>query len=47
MTEEGYRIFMGIGPDLMEAAKDAVRHSIAPLAKAQKMSELEAYGKKQ
>lgn len=40
---EGYRIFMGIGPDLMEAAKDAVRHSIAPLARAQKMSELEAY----
>ena len=42
-AQEGYRIFMGIGPDLMEAAKDAVRHSIAPLAKAQKMSELEAY----
>jgi acetamidase/formamidase len=42
-AEEGYRIFTGIGPDLMEAAKDAVRHSIAPLAKAQKMSELEAY----
>ncbi|HZQ49789.1 MAG TPA: acetamidase/formamidase family protein [Candidatus Dormibacteraeota bacterium] len=42
-AEEGYRIFMGIGPDLMEAAKDSVRHSIAPLAKAQGISELEAY----
>ncbi len=42
-AEEGYRIFTGIGPDLMEAAKDAVRHSIAPLATAQKMTELEAY----
>jgi acetamidase/formamidase len=42
-ANEGYRIFMGIGPDLMLATKDAVRRSIGPLASAQKMSELEAY----
>lgn len=41
---EGYRIFTGIGPDLMEAARDSVRHAIPPLAKALKVSELEAYG---
>jgi acetamidase/formamidase len=41
---EGYRIFTGIGPDLMEAARDAVRHSISPLATALKVDELTAYG---
>lgn len=40
---EGYRIFTGIGPDLMAAAKAATRRSLAPLAKAQHISELEAY----
>ena len=40
---EGYRIFTGIGPDLMEAAKDATRRCIGPLARAQGISELEAY----
>ena len=41
---EGYRIFTGIGPDLMEAARDSVRHAIPALAKALKVAELEAYG---
>ena len=39
----GYRIFTGIGPDLMEATKEAVRHCIAPLAKALQIDEIEAY----
>lgn len=43
-AEEGYRIFTGIGPDLMEASRDATRRAIGPLAKAQGISELEAYG---
>lgn len=42
-AKEGYRIFTGIGPDLMSAAKDATRRAIGPLAKAQKISEVEAY----
>jgi acetamidase/formamidase len=42
-ASEGYRIFTGIGPDLMEAARDSVRHCIPALAKAQKISEIEAY----
>jgi acetamidase/formamidase len=41
---EGYRIFTGIGPDLMEAARDSVRHAISPLAKALNVDELTAYG---
>jgi acetamidase/formamidase len=40
---EGYRIFTGIGPDLMEAAKAATRRCIPPLARAQGITELEAY----
>ena len=40
---EGYRIFTGVGPDLMEAAKDATRRAIPALAASQKVSELEAY----
>lgn len=40
---EGYRIFTGIGPDLMEAARDSTRRSIPALAKSQGISELEAY----
>lgn len=42
-ADEGYRIFTGIGPDLMTAARDATRRAIAPLAKAQRISEVEAY----
>ena len=40
---EGYRIFTGIGPDLMEGARAAVRRTIPALAKAQDIDELEAY----
>jgi len=40
---EGYRIFTGIGPDLMEAARDATRRAIPALAKSLGVSELEAY----
>ncbi len=42
-AQEGYRIFTGIGPDLMEAARAATRRCLRPLAKAQGISELEAY----
>jgi len=42
-ASEGYRIFTGIGPDLMEAARDATRRAIPALAKSQGVSELEAY----
>lgn len=42
-AKEGYRIFTGIGPDLMEAARDATRRAIPALAKSQGVSELEAY----
>lgn len=42
-AEEGYRIFTGIGPDMMTATRDAVRRAIAPLARSQNVSELEAY----
>ncbi len=42
-AEEGYHIFTGIGPDLMEASKESVRRAIPALAKAQGIDELEAY----
>jgi acetamidase/formamidase len=42
-ASEGYRIFTGIGPDLMEAARDATRRAIPALAKSQGVGELEAY----
>lgn len=42
-AEEGYHIFTGIGPDLMEAAKESVRRAIPALARAQGIDELEAY----
>jgi acetamidase/formamidase len=42
-AEEGYRIFTGIEPDLMQAAKEAVKRAIPTLARAQDVSELEAY----
>jgi acetamidase/formamidase len=41
--EEGYRIFTGVAPDLMECAKEAVRHCIAPLARSLRVDEIEAY----
>ncbi len=40
---EGYRIFTGIAPDLMEAAKQSVRRTIPALARAQGIGQLEAY----
>ena len=42
-AEEGYRIFTGVGPDMMAATRDAARRAIAPLARSQNVSELEAY----
>jgi acetamidase/formamidase len=42
-AEEGYRIFTGIGPELMVAARDATRRAIEPLARAQRISEVGAY----
>ena len=39
----GYRIFTGVGPDLMEAARESVRHCIQPLARALEVDEIEAY----
>ena len=42
-AQEGYRIFTGIGPDLMEAARAATRRCLGPLARAQGITELEAY----
>jgi acetamidase/formamidase len=42
-AEEGYRIFTGIGPDMMAATREAVRRAISPLARSQNVSELEAY----
>ncbi|GAC1624500.1 MAG: acetamidase/formamidase family protein [Chloroflexota bacterium] len=42
-AEEGYHIFTGIGPDLMEASKESVRRAIPAIARAQGIDELEAY----
>ena len=42
-AEEGYRIFTGIGPDLMTASREATRRAIGPLARAQRISDVEAY----
>ncbi len=42
-AEEGYRIFTGVGPDLMACAKDSVKRAIPALARSQNVSELEAY----
>jgi formamidase len=42
-AEEGYRIFTGIGPDLMKGTREAVKRAIPALARAQNVSELEAY----
>jgi acetamidase/formamidase len=42
-AEEGYHIFTGVGPDLMEAAKESVRRAIPALARGLHVDELEAY----
>jgi acetamidase/formamidase len=42
-AEEGYRIFTGVGPDLMVGAREAVKRAIPALARAQNISEIEAY----
>lgn len=42
-AEEGYRIFTGIGPDLMKGTREAVKRAIPALARAQNVSALEAY----
>lgn len=42
-TETEYRTFLGIGPDLMTAAKDATRFAVEELAASLRVSPLEAY----
>lgn len=42
-TEQGYYATTGIGPDLMEAARDAVRGMIAFLNRTRELTHLEAY----
>ena len=42
-TEQGYHATTGIGPDLMEAARDAVRGMIAYLGRTRDLPPLEAY----
>lgn len=42
-VERGYQATTGIGPDLMEAARDAVRGMIAHLGRTRDLSPLEAY----
>jgi acetamidase/formamidase len=39
----GYHVTLGIGPDLMEASRDAVRHMINYISKSYKMERWEAY----
>jgi acetamidase/formamidase len=40
---KGYEVATGIGPDLMEAAKNAVRGTIDRLGKSRQMSPEDAY----
>jgi acetamidase/formamidase len=42
-TEQGYHATTGIGPDLFEAARDAVRGMIAYLGRVRDLEPLEAY----
>jgi acetamidase/formamidase len=42
-VDEGYRIFMGIGPDLMQAAREACLQATEALAKSLKIDEADAY----
>src|SRR5262249_8929977 len=42
-VERGYQATTGIGPDLMEAAREAVHGMIAYLGRARVLSPLEAY----
>jgi len=41
--EHGYHATTGIGPDLMEAARDAVQGMIAHLGRTRELTPLEAY----
>jgi acetamidase/formamidase len=42
-TERGYQATTGVGPDLMEAARDAVRGMIVHLERTRNLSPMEAY----
>ncbi len=42
-TETEYRDFLGIGPDLFQAARDAVRFAVDELARSLKIAPYEAY----
>jgi acetamidase/formamidase len=42
-VDEGYRIFTGIGPDLMQAAREACLQATEGLAKSLKIDETDAY----
>lgn len=41
--DEGYRIFMGIGPDLMQAAREACLQATEAIAQSLKIDEADAY----
>ena len=43
LDERGYRVTTGIGPDLLQAARDAVRSSIDWLTRERGMPAVEAY----
>jgi acetamidase/formamidase len=43
LDERGYQVTTGIGPDLMEAARDAVRSAIDWLTREHQMSAMDAY----
>ena len=42
-VDEGYRIFMGIGPDLMQAAREACLQATEAIAKSLQVDEADAY----
>ena len=42
-VDEGYRIFMGIGPDLMQAAREACLQATEAIAQSLKVDEADAY----
>jgi len=42
-VEEGYRIFMGVGPDLMQAAREASLQATEALARSLQVDEADAY----
>jgi acetamidase/formamidase len=43
LDERGYQVTTGIGPDLMEAARDAVRSAIDWLTREHRMPAMAAY----